>query len=202
MRCLLTIISLLFTNSLFATEPDSTFTVDIDLSDNHKILSFEVFNYEGTDEINLIKYWDNNQSPLNAIVLLEEDYAHWIEFDDYNFDGYLDMYVHDPCMVLGNCHGKIYLFKDNVFRYDQQFDVMTTVIANPETKEIFSSNRSAAGSIFTNETFKWQGGILILTKRVSQNYDGDFYIYTIEELDSNGELKITKQERLSEPRLD
>ena len=202
MRYLFTTLALLYTTSLFATDPDSTFTVDIDLSDNQKILSFELFNYEDSDVIGTIKYWDNNQSPLNAIVLLKDDFAHYIEFDDYNFDGYLDMYVHDPCMILGNCFGKVYIFENNRYKHDPQFNNMTTVIADPESKEIFSSNRSAAGSIFTNETFKWQGDILILTKRVSQNYDGDYYIYTVEELSSDGTLKITKQERLSEPRLD
>ncbi len=202
MRYLLTILAFLFSTSLFAADPDSTFNVEIS---DKLTYTFYISYFDNSEVIRNVGF---NEYSTSGIVLVEnirfqeDDFVHYINFDDYNFDGYLDMYVHDPCMILGNCHGKIYLFEKNRFSHDPQFDDMTTVIADPETKEIYSSNRSAAGSIFTNETFKWQGGILILTERVSQNYDGDFYIYTVEELAPDGTMKITKQERLSEPRLD
>lgn len=135
----------------------------------------------------------------------EEDFAHYIDFDDYNFDGYLDMYVHDPCMILANCHGKIYLFNDGSFKHDSRFDGMTSVSADPLTKEITSLNRSAAGSLFNNETYKWINGDLTLIKRISQNLtSGDElkYIFKIEELDKNGNFVTTSEEILDEPRLD
>ena len=182
---------------------DSTFTVMINKNDYVQLDFRIVKDGDIFKEINYSVHADDNVVLTEKTIDLSNDnYVHYVVFDDYNFDGYLDMYLHDPCMVLGNCIGMVYLFKDGGFVHATQFDDMTTVSADPEKKLIYSSNRSAAGSLFTYETFRWDAGILKLIKRISQNYDGDFYLYTIEELDSKGNLKIVKQERLSEPRLE
>lgn len=184
---------------------DTTFIVQINDGLDYK---FNVTkNSEGLIENITFHEFTNEDGIFLATILRfsEEDFAHYIEFDDYNFDGYLDMYVHDPCMILANCHGKIYLYEDGSFNHYSGFDVMTSVSADPQTKEITSLNRSAAGSLFNNETYKWINGKLVLVKRISQDLtSGDEmkYVYRVEELDSNGNLVTTSEEILDEPRLD
>jgi hypothetical protein len=194
-------------NSFAFSPPDSSFNVEISKGKNFK---FGIYYLPGDDIIQKLTYYEVNPGERIALAAIidftEDDYVHYIEFDDYNFDGYLDMYAHDPCMILGNCFGKVYLYEDGQFNHDPQFDDMTTVTANPENGTIFSSNRSAAGSLFTNETFKWEGDKLILIKRVSQSYaqgyDSQMYEYTIEERDSDGNLVVTKKELVQEPNLE
>lgn len=186
---------------------DTTFVVSVKDGVDYKftikknsdgiIQSVSFFEYVGEEGIFLAE----------RIRFSEEDFAHYIDFDDYNFDGYIDIYVHDPCMILANCHGKVYLYEDGSFKHHPGFDVMTSVSADPLTKEITSLNRSAAGSLFNNETYKWINGKLVLVKRISQDlgeviYGHQLYVYRIEELDSNGNLITTTEEILNEPRLD
>ena len=202
-----TFILFLHSTSSFS-QADSSFTLDINTGDDINEYFFEIYHYDGSDEIDSIKYWPGKPDKANVLALLEDDYAHSIDFDDYNFDGYLDMYTHDPCMILGNCHGRVYIFNTGLgeFKHDPRFDGMTSVTALPESKTIFSSNRSAAGTIFTNETFQWEGEELILTKRVSQNLtDGEdalMYLYKVEERNKNGELITIEEKILQEPYLE
>lgn len=194
---------MLFTIPSFAQ--DTTFTVNIKEGLEYKFTVTK--DNEGLIENITFHEFTNEDGIFLATILRfsEEDFAHYIDFDDYNFDGYLDMYVHDPCMILGNCHGKVYLYEDGSFKHHPGFDVMTSVSADPLTKGITSLNRSAAGSLFNNETYKWMNGDLVLVKRISQDLtSGDEmkYIYRIEELDNNGNLVTTSEEILDEPRLD
>lgn len=187
------------------SQADTTFTVEVG-----KYNKFDFRVYKGGDLIKEITYAvhsdDNSVNQPYIVKLTDDDFAHYIEFDDYNFDGYLDMYVHDPCMILGNCFGKIYLFDGEQFRHDPRFDDMTTVTAIPESRSIFSSNRSAASTLFTNETFQWEGDDLVLVRRVSQNLtEGDDimkYLYKIEERDKNGNLVTVEEKILDEPNLE
>ena len=201
-----TLILFLHSTSAFS-QADSSFTLDINTGDDINEYFFEIYYYDGSDEIGSIKYWPGKPDRVNVIVLHEDDYAHYIKFDDYNFDGYLDMYVHDPCMILGNCHGRVYLFNSRLveYKHDPRFDDMTTIVADPEAKTIFSSNRSSGGSIFTNETFEWEGDELVLIKRVSQGFapgdDGKVYLHKTEERDENGLLKVIEEKYLKEPLL-
>lgn len=203
---LFTAFFIVFISNLSFSQCDTNFTVNI----KKFYVEFDFCIKKDGDLIREITYSvhsdDNIVISPKKIKLSDDDFAHYIEFDDYNFDGYLDMYVHDPCMILGNCFGKVYLFRDVEFKHDPQLDDLTTVTADPNTKTIFSSNRSAAGSIFTNETFKWEGDSLILIKRVSQDYapgyESQMYIYKVEELNANGNLVVTKQEYVQEPYLE
>ena len=208
-KILLSLISAIILNpTLLFSQADSTFSLDINTGDDVNEVYFEIYHHDGSDEISSIKYWPSKPDRINILALLKDDYAHYIDFDDYNFDGYLDMYIHDPCMILGNCHGRIYLFNPDMgeFRHDSRFDDMTSVTALPESKTIFSSNRSAAGTLFNNETFQWESNDLILVKRVSQNLtDGDdmlMYLYKVEERDKNGDLIVIEEKVLEEPFLE
>lgn len=202
--------TLVFVFSLLPTfafsQMDTTFTIDIDAGSGVDNYAIEFNYYNSTDVVARVTYKRVSSGEVHTIDMTSDDYVHYLEFEDYNFDGKLDMYAHDPCMILGNCFGKVYLFKDGEFKHDPQFDNMTTVMADAKNKTIFSSNRSAAGSIFTNETFKWDGEKLTLIKRISQDYapgeESQMYEYVIEELNSEGKLVVTKKELLQEPNLE
>lgn len=100
---------------------DTTFIVQINDGLEYK---FNVTkNSEGLIENITFHEFTNEDGIFLATILnfSEEDFAHYIEFDDYNFDGYLDMYVHDPCMILANCHGKVYLYEEGTFQHNPGF---------------------------------------------------------------------------------
>lgn len=196
---------ILLLSSLSYAQCDTSFTVSIKPG-----AEFDFCIKKDGDIISEISYKvrteANTLTTPPKIEFTEDDYVHYLEFEDYNFDGYLDMYAHDPCMILGNCFGKVYLFKNGKFVHEPQLDDLTTVTPDPNTKTIFSSNRSAAGALFTNETFKWEGDKLILIKRVSQDYapgyDSQMFLYKVEERDANGNMVVTKQEYVQEPYLE
>jgi len=114
-----------------------------------------------------------------------------MEFNDYNFDGYLDFYLHDGCAILGNCFGQVYIFNPDkkIYVRDRAFDEMTSVWADREKKEVYSLNRCCAGASSTAMTFKYSDGKLYKSKQVDMDYDGKSkFIYNILEYNSEGKV--------------
>lgn len=126
------------------------------------------------------------------------------EFDDYNFDGYNDLYLKDACAILGNCNGIIFLYNGNnkIFEYSSQYTGLTTITADKEKKLIYSVNRSGAGAFYALETFRPENGKLILTEVEMQSpmENGKFH-YTLERLNSKGEMEVITDEIYDEPRF-
>lgn len=124
-----------------------------------------------------------------------------IEFDDYNFDGYTDIYVYDGCAILANCFGKVYLYSADLKNFERNygFDEMTSVQADGEKKEIYSFNQCCAGAESEARTYKYFEGKLTLVKNVSKSYSNEKskFIYVIEEYDKDGKL-LKKKEIISD----
>jgi|WetSurMetagenome_2_1015567.scaffolds.fasta_scaffold88471_2 hypothetical protein len=120
-----------------------------------------------------------------------------IEFNDFNFDGYLDLYVYDGCAILGNCYGKIYLYNRDLkkFVHDPAFDEMTSVYADKEKKEIRSFNQCCGGSESETKIYTYYDGKLTLIKNISKSYNNKTskFKYIFKEYDKNGKLFNSKE---------
>jgi hypothetical protein len=120
-----------------------------------------------------------------------------IEFNDYNFDGYTDMYIYDGCAILANCFGKVFIYdKDkNKFIRDYGFDDMTSIQVNKEKKEIRSFNQCCAGAESESRTYKYFDGKLTMVKEILKSYDNEKakFRYIIKEYDEKGNLVNTKE---------
>jgi hypothetical protein len=114
-----------------------------------------------------------------------------MEFNDYNFDGYLDLYLYDGCAILGNCFGQVYIYNPGkkLFVRDYAFDEMTSIWTDQEKKEVYSFNQCCAGASSSTATFKYSGGKLYRSKEVNMDYDGKSkFIYNIFEYNSEGKV--------------
>jgi hypothetical protein len=120
-----------------------------------------------------------------------------IEFNDYNFDGYTDIYVYDGCAILANCFGKVYIYdKDlKIFVRDCAFDEMTSVQVSKGKKEIYSFNQCCGGAESETKTYKYFDGKLTLIKEISKTYNDKIskFTYVIKEYDEKGKLVNTKK---------
>ncbi|MBI5403242.1 MAG: hypothetical protein HY959_07555 [Ignavibacteriae bacterium] len=148
----------------------------------------------------------NMYSPVKEIVIkdseskkiiqtLTEDrdsiFVFNMEFNDYNFDGYLDFYLTDACAILGNCYGQVYIFNPDkkIYVRDRAFDEMTSIQTDKDKKEIYSLNRCCAGASSISMTFKYSGGKLYKSKQVNMDYDGKSkFIYNILEYNFDGRV--------------
>jgi hypothetical protein len=119
-----------------------------------------------------------------------------MEFNDYNFDGYLDLYLYDGCAILGNCFGKVLIYNPvkKQFVHEITFDEMTSVSLNKDKKEIYSFNQCCAGASSTYAVFRYSDGKLYKFKEINKDYDGKSkFIYIITEYDKNGKELNTKK---------
>jgi hypothetical protein len=120
-----------------------------------------------------------------------------IEFNDFNFDGYIDLYVYDGCAISANCFGKVYLYNKelNKFIRDYAFDDLTSVQIDKDKKTILSLNSSGAGAYRNTKIFKFYKGKLTLIKEIDMCYDFEksVYIYTVKEFNKKGKLVKTKK---------
>lgn len=134
-------------------------------------------------------------SEIDSIAILN------IEFDDYNFDGFTDIYVYDGCAILANCFGKVYLYNTDLKNFERHygFDEMTSVQADGEKKEIYSFNQCCAGAESETRTYKYFEGKLTLVKKISKSYSNEKskFKYVIEEYDKDGKL-LKKKEIISD----
>ena len=127
-----------------------------------------------------------------------------IEFNDYNFDGYLDMYVYDACAILANCYGHVFLFDKGLHKFvlAMEFNELTSVSADNSKKEIYSFNRCCGGALYTYGVYKYINDKLTLVKEISEDADGTKgYIYKVKEMDKNGKMKVVKKVKSKEPML-
>jgi hypothetical protein len=120
-----------------------------------------------------------------------------IEFNDFNFDGYLDLYVYDGCAILGNCYGKVYIFNKDLNKFVQEpaFDEMTSVYADKEKKIIRSFNQCCGGSESETKIYMYNDGKLTLIKNISKSYNNKTskFKYIFKEYDKNGKLVNSKE---------
>jgi hypothetical protein len=120
-----------------------------------------------------------------------------IEFNDFNFDGCLDLYVYDGCAILGNCFGKIYLYNSDLkkFVHDPAFDEMTSVYVDKEKKIIRSFNQCCGGSESETKIYTYYDGKLTLIKNISKSYNNKTlkFKYVFKEYDKNGKLVNSKE---------
>lgn len=120
-----------------------------------------------------------------------------IEFNDFNFDGYLDLYLYDGCVILGNCYGKVFLFnrEQSKFIRETAFDEMTSIYADKEKKIIRSFNQCCAGTESETRFYKYYDGKLSLVKEILKSFDNNksLFNYTINEYDKDGKLIKTKK---------
>jgi hypothetical protein len=90
-------------------------------------------------------------------------------FDDYNFDGYMDIYTKDSGAILGNFHGEVYLYKPetSTFMRSDVYKNMTSIEVLHERNIIKSHNRSQAGLISTVIEYEIQNNnpIILLSKQ-------------------------------------
>jgi hypothetical protein len=120
-----------------------------------------------------------------------------IEFNDFNFDGYLDLYVYDGCAILGNCFGKVYMYNRDLkkFVHDPAFDEMTSVYADKNKKTIHSFNQCCAGSESETNIYKYYDNKLTLIKKISKSFNSKTskFKYIFNEYDKNGALINSKE---------
>jgi hypothetical protein len=185
--------------SAFYNDPDSIFSVSIGGGSTY---DFSIYRKNENGSISQVSAQKQGAKEEQVFVFKDDDYLFYPEFNDYNFDGYLDMYIHDPCMILGNCSGLVYIFNPGHSRFDHdpQFDDLTTVEVSPASGEIYSLNRSAGGSLFTRDTYKWENGKLVLVKRISVDASpSGGYEYKREERNKEGKMEVIEKKESKEP---
>jgi hypothetical protein len=142
---------------------------------------------------------DSSSNQLIQIIDPEKDSLGIvnIEFNDFNFDGYIDLYVYDGCAILGNCFGKVYLYNNDLKKFVREyaFDNMTSVQVDKDKKTIRSFNQCCAGSESETKIYKYYDGKLTLIKEISKNYNNknSKFIYKIKEYGKNGKLIKSKK---------
>ena len=180
--------------------------IDTIMTEDTTLLIFENMKYkfqilrngpESYNEIEKIHYsQSNNFINPKSINFKDKEYFIFMEFEDYNFDGYLDLYLKNGCAILNNCSGCIYLFnpEHNEFKHNEQFDTLTTVTVNKKKQEIYSINRSQAGASFQKGVFKMKNHKLKIIRYVIQEQDGDDWFFQITTFDVSGKSKVIKRE--------
>jgi hypothetical protein len=120
-----------------------------------------------------------------------------IEFNDFNFDGYKDLYVYDGCAILANCFGKVYLYNKDLKRFvrDYAFDDLTSVQVDKDKKIVRSFNRCCAGSESDTKIFRYYNGKLTLIKEILMSYNTgkSKFIYIVNEYNKDGKLIKSKE---------
>jgi len=190
---------------------DSSYTVAINKSFKIKI---NIWRIRESKEKNHYDHFCRleiyNEIPDNLLQTIDTSGLEGIinvSFDDFNFDGYKDLYLTDGCAILGNCIGNVFLFntKNNLFEIAHEFDDMTTIVTNQNAKTLTSTSRCCAGAGYDINTYKYIDGKLTLVKSISEETPGaesDKYHYVIKELDKNGKMQTIKDVYLKEPKLD
>ena len=127
-----------------------------------------------------------------------------VDFIDLNFDGFLDLYVHQNCSQFPKCKGKVFIFKieEKNFEVDKRFDYLYNLSVNKEKKLIYSTEDDNRGVVYyrafqnNGKKFLW----LKEVKRYSKAYiAGDppipllGYTYEIKKADEEGNLKFFKE---------
>jgi len=175
------------------------------------VYEFYLERKNNTDEWDAIKSITIKDSATGKIIQVLDSQKDSLfivnmEFNDYNFDGYTDMYLYDACAVLGNCFGKVFLFdpKKKIFVREKIFEEMTTVCIDDAKKEVYSFNQCCGGNESDSRIYRYINGKLTIQKQVSKTYSDiqAKYIYTVKEFNNMGKVKTTKVIKSEDPELD
>jgi len=81
------------------------------------------------DKISEIKIYNSKGRLLQKLTEKDFEYAVDFTFDDYNFDGYKDIYLKDGCAILDNCSGNVFLYNPETGKYklEDEFKDLTSI---------------------------------------------------------------------------
>ncbi len=100
----------------------------------------------------------------------------WFRTDDYNFDGYQDIYLLTNWGVTGNQSGCIWLFNlaTKSFDYSEEFSALSRVWLDPATKTIFTFEKGgAAGMVHIAEKYSVENNRPFLIWSENQDWDNE-----------------------------
>jgi hypothetical protein len=100
----------------------------------------------------------------------------WFRADDFNFDGYKDVYLLTNYGVTGNRYGCIWLYNPATknFEYNKEFSALSRIWLDPTTKTIFTfSTGGAAGRVHTAEKYAVKNNRLVLIWSENQDLDDE-----------------------------
>lgn len=163
------------------------------------------------EKISKIELTDEYNKTLQNINSNDSEWFANVVVDDYNFDGYKDLYIHDGCVILGNCSGLVMLYDKSGknFKRAREFDNLTTINLYPQNKLLSSSNRSGAGIYFTYQLYKYINSKLTLIEEEEQTTEQDnktkteMYRYTRKKRNLNtNKMEIIVNSLLKEPKIE
>ena len=162
------------------------------------------------EKITKIELIDEYKKTLQSINSNDSEWFANVTIDDYNFDGFKDLYIYDGCVVLGNCSGLVMLYDKSGknFIRAKEFDNLTTINLYPEKKLISSFNRSGGGIYFTYQLYKYIDSKLTLFEEEEQTTERnnktktEMYRYTRKKLNlNNNKMVEIFNSLLKEPKL-
>lgn len=98
----------------------------------------------------------------------------WFQAEDFNFDGYLDIYLITSWGATGNQDGCIWLYNPSTgqFDYNEDFSKLSPAQADPATKTLLKFEHGGmAGMVFEAEKYKVADNKPILVWSESQDWD-------------------------------
>ncbi|HUK31144.1 MAG TPA: hypothetical protein VLV89_08520 [Candidatus Acidoferrum sp.] len=100
--------------------------------------------------------------------------ADWFRAEDFNFDGYLDIYLVTNWGATGNQYGCVWLFNPAArrFDYNKEFSDLPRFWLDPESKTIFTFDKGgAAGAVHFAKKYKVEGNRPVLIWSENQDWD-------------------------------
>lgn len=98
----------------------------------------------------------------------------WFQAEDFNFDGYLDIYLITSWGATGNHDGCIWLYNPSTrqFEYNEDFSKISPAQVDPATKTLLEFEHGGmAGMVFEAEKYKVEDNRPILVWSESQDWD-------------------------------
>jgi hypothetical protein len=100
----------------------------------------------------------------------------WFRADDFNFDGYKDIYLLTNYGVTGNRNGCVWLYNAATknFEYSKEFSDLSRYWLDPATKTIFTfSTGGAAGMVHSAQRYVVKNNRPVLVWSENQDLDGE-----------------------------
>jgi hypothetical protein len=100
----------------------------------------------------------------------------WFHADDYNFDGYQDIYLLTNWGATGNQYGCVWLFNPNTksFDYSKEFSELSRGWLDPATKTIFTFDRGGmVGMVHVALKYAVENNKPLVIWSENQDWDGD-----------------------------
>lgn len=192
------------------TSYKSEFGKDLELTVNI-FITFDLRERGINEKITKIELLDEYNKTVQAITSNDSEWFANTVIDDYNFDGYKDIYIHDGCAILGNCFGLVMLYDKpgKNFIRAKEFDNLTTIRLDPEKKLLSSLNRSGGGIYFTYQLYKYINSKLTLIEEEEQTTEynnktnTEMYRYTRKKLNlKNNKMEVLTNSLLKEPKTE